>query len=116
MTNYGFTITPEHGLVTIRFNGRLSRNDIKILREEILNNYSASTSIIIINMNLGEPSSLLVSIFLEVLDIRNRDGKGLAFCEMDRSTQKALQATGVLKYALSFDLETKAREYFNYDK
>jgi hypothetical protein len=114
MTNYSFTITPENKLVTIRFKGRLSRYDIKVLRGEVLNSYSGLETKIIVNMDLGEPSSLLVSIFLEILDVRERDGSSLAFCEMDISTEKALIATGILKYALTFKHEIDARNHFTH--
>ena len=51
-----------------------------------------------------------MAIFFEILDIRKKDPKKIAFCHVDQTIRNALEATGILSFCQVFTTEKEALE------
>ncbi len=112
MRSRAFSIREVNGVIVIKVYGYLPRLQVRELRAILLENYAAPEIPLILNLEAGEIGSLLISIFFEILDRRKKDGKKIAFCQMDGLTKEALRATGITSFIQIFDTEAEALTYF----
>lgn len=107
--DFPFSVTTLDDVIVLRIGGYLERRGIKQLREILLEKYAATETPIIVNFSNGEPNSLLVAVFFEILDIRNKDLKKIAFTNLDDPVRRALEATGILSFCAVYANEAEAR-------
>lgn len=108
VTSRAFSIREIDGVVVIKLYGYVPRLQVKELREIMLRKYAAPEVPLVLNLEAGEIGSLLISIFFEILDKRDKDGSRIAFCHADPLTQEALRATGITSFVQLFATEAEA--------
>ena len=108
--DFPYSLVKHDRAVVLRIGGYIDRRGIKQLRETLLDQYAASELPIIVNFSNGEPNSLLVAIFFEILDIRKKDPRKIAFSNLDEPIQRALDATGILSMCAVYANEIEALE------
>lgn len=108
--DFPFSLVKQDDVVLLRIGGYLDRRGIKQLREILLDEYAENDMPIIVNFSNGEPNSLLVAIFFEILDIRKKDCRKIAFSNLDDPVRRALEATGILSFCTVYANEAEARE------
>lgn len=107
--DFPFSLVKLDDAIVLRIGGYLDRRGIKHLREILLENYADIETPIVVNFSNGEPNSLLVAVFFEILDIRNKDLKKIAFTNLDEPVRRALEATGILSFCTVYVSEAEAR-------
>lgn len=108
--DFPYSLVNQDQAVVLRIGGYINRRGIKQLRETLLEQHADGEKPIIVNFSNGEPNSLLVAIFFEILDISNKDPHKIAFTNLDESVRKALEATGILSLCAVFADESEALE------
>ncbi len=108
--DFPYSLVKLEHTVILRISGYLNRLGVKQLRDVLLENYAEPSIPVIINFSNGEPSSLLVAIFFEILDLCGKDPHKISFCNVDQPTRNALGATGILAFCQIYASENEARE------
>ena len=108
--DFPYSLIKHDGAVVLRIGGYIDRMGIKQLRESLLDQHAENDVPILVNFKNGEPNSLLVAIFFEILDICNKDPRKIAFTNLDEPVRRALEATGILTLCTVFANETEALE------
>ncbi|MCF7839360.1 MAG: STAS domain-containing protein [Candidatus Marinimicrobia bacterium] len=108
--DFPYSLVNQDRAVVLRIGGYIDRRGIKQLRETLLEEYANGNKPIIVNFSNGEPNSLLVAIFFEILDINNKDPRKIAFSNLNEPIHRALEATGILSLCAVFSDENEALE------